>query len=199
MRGRKRRKRGVPLRDGTIVMIVDPILEKTRNLAAKLLDRGYSVISCSTLYEAMETAQIIRPSYVITELRFPDGMGSDFVRWMAHTVPETRTVVHTWFASISTAVSLAKAGAEDFVPKPTDEEFLVNILLFGSGNIPKDCSIKQPDNVCREHVEHVLRLTRSNISEAARKLNLHRRSLQRMIRRFEQSPLLVDEWPTGPT
>ncbi|MGV2079623.1 MULTISPECIES: response regulator transcription factor [unclassified Rhizobium] len=121
----------------------------------------------------------------MSELRFPDGSGMTLVRWIASHLPSTKIVVHTWFAGIPTAVAATKPGASDFVPKSTDQDFLISILLFGTDRIPHDCRIEAPDRIRREHVEEVMRISGSNVSDAARKLQLDRRSLQRMLKRFE--------------
>jgi len=130
------------------------------------------------------TAKSLRPAYVMTELRFSDGLGLSLVEWMSDRFPFARTVVHTWFASVPIAVAAVRAGADDFVPKPTDEEFLINILLLGTENVPGDCRIEKPNRVRQEHIEQVMEFSSSNVSLAARKLQLNRRSLQRMLKRY---------------
>lgn len=169
---------------GTI-LIADPFIERTASLATGLRELGYDVVRCTTLGDATSMCLDTRPDFVLSELRFPDGSGMTLVRWIASHLPSTKIVVHTWFADIPTAVAATKAGASDFVPKPTDQDFLISILLFGTDSIPHDCRIEAPDRIRREHVEEVMRISGSNVSDAARKLHLDRRSLQRMLKRFE--------------
>jgi two-component system response regulator RegA len=132
----------------------------------------------------------LRPAFILTELRFPDGNGLELVRWISKHLPAARTVVHTWFADITTAVATVKAGAEDFVPKPTDAELLMNILLVGTKMVPADCGIETPNRVRQQHIEQVMKFSRSNVTLAARNLHLHRRSLSRMLKRYRALPLL---------
>jgi len=180
---------------GATVLIADPFVERSVLLASRLSALGYEVVRGSTLAAAMSACLETRPSYVLTELSFPDGAGMDLVRLIAAHLPSTRTVVHTWFADIATAGAVAKAGAYDLVPKPTDEEFLINILLNGTDLVPADCTIQSPGRVRQEHIEQIMKFTSSNVSAAARKLHLDRRSLQRMLKRYQdqaRSQLAVD-------
>jgi two-component system response regulator RegA len=165
------------------VLIVDPFVEKTATMEKALRALGCHVLTSSTLSEAMSTFERMRPTHVLTELRFSDGSALDFVRWALSVDRTTRVVVHTWFADVPIAVAATKAGAHDLVPKPTDEEFLANILLLGSTNIPQECRIEEPDRLRQQHIEHVMRSSRANVSLAAKKLLLHRRSLQRLLKR----------------
>lgn len=167
------------------VLIADPFVERSALLASRFFDHGYSVVRCSTLADATSACLADRPAYVLTELPFPDGSGMELVRLIAARLPSTRTVVHTWFADVPTAVAAAKAGAYDLVPKPTDEEFLINILLLGVDRIPENGGIRSPDRVRQEHIEQIMRFSSANVSAAARTLNLDRRSLQRMLKRYE--------------
>ncbi|MCM2458205.1 response regulator [Rhizobium sp. CG4] len=167
------------------VIIADPFVEKTASIAAGIRARGMHVLTCTTLRDALSACHDCRPSFVLTELRFPDGLGLELVKWTSAQLPKTRTVVHTWFADLPTAVIAAKMGACDFVPKPTDKDFLLNILLLGSRSIAIDCRIERADRIRQEHIEHVMRFNSANISRAARYLHLDRRSLQRMLKRYE--------------
>jgi two-component system response regulator RegA len=168
-----------------LVLIADPFIERTAPLASMFHKRGYDVIRTSTLANAMSACSLTPPDFVLTEMRFPDGSGMKLVHWIAEHLLSTRIIVHTWFADIPTAVAVTKAGADDLVPKPTDQEFLVSILLLGHDKVPRDCRIETPDRLRREYVEEIMRSSASNVSEAARKLHLHRRSLQRMLKRYE--------------
>ncbi|WP_144578824.1 response regulator transcription factor [Agrobacterium sp. DE0009] len=176
-----------PAMSRVTMVIADPFVEKTESLVSSLIERGFLVVRSSTLSEAMAACLAVQPTIVLTELRFPDGTGLELVKWISQWLPSTRIVIHSWFADIPIAVVAVKAGADDFVPKPTDDEFLTSILLYGSANVPSDCRIEEPDRVRHEHIEEVLRRTSSNVSLAARHLNLHRRSLQRMLKRYQPS------------
>lgn len=169
------------------VVIADPFIERTELLASSLMGRGCRVVRTSTFSEALAACLAVEPTIVLTELRFPDGTGLELVKWVSERLPSTKIVIHSWFADVPMAVAAVKAGADDFVPKPTDNEFLASILLHGSANIPSDCRIEEPDRVRQEHIEEVMRRTSSNVSLAARHLNLHRRSLQRMLKRYQPS------------
>lgn len=167
-----------------VVVIADPFVEYAQPLASTLVSRGCAVHIGSTLSEAMTACLTIRPFALLTELKFPDGLGLDLVRSISAQCPETRIVVHSWYADIPIAVAGVKAGAADFVPKPTDDEFLADILLHESAKISVDCRVEEPNRIRQEHIEQVMRFTRSNVSVAARQLNLHRRSLQRILKRY---------------
>jgi two-component system response regulator RegA len=168
------------------VLIADPDFEHTALLASRISDRGYKVARCSTLADATSICLKTKPAYVMTELPFTDGSGIDLVRFIAARLPLTRTVVHTWFADVSIAVAAAKAGAYDLVPKPTDDEFLISILLVGADRIPANCGIQSPGRLRRQHIEQVMKFSSANVSAAARTLNVDRRSLQRMLKRYDE-------------
>ncbi|WP_353622764.1 response regulator transcription factor [Aliirhizobium terrae] len=170
------------------LLLLIPFLRKAASLASRLAEHSCHVVACSTICDAVAAFRETKPAFVLTELRFPDGPGLNLIRWISAQLPGTRTIVHTWFADIPTAVSAVKAGAQDLVPKPTDEEFLLSILLHGSANIPPDCRIEQPDRLRREYIEHVVNVSRSNVSLAARQLQLDRRSLQRLLSRSGINP-----------
>jgi two-component system response regulator RegA len=179
--------RGNPALPRTTVVIADPFIEKTESLASSLMARGCRVLTISTFSAAIAACLEVQPTILVTELRFPDGTGLELVKSISARLPATKIVIHTFFADVPTAVAAVKAGADDFVPKPTDDEFLTSILLHGSTSIPSDCKIEKPDRVKQEHIEEVMRRTSSNVSLAARHLNLHRRSLQRMLKRYQPS------------
>lgn len=94
--------------DATVV-IADPFFEKAASLASRLAEHSCHVVACSTICDAVAAFRETKPAFVLTELRFPDGPGLNLVRWISAQLPGTRTIVHTWFADIPTAVSAVKA------------------------------------------------------------------------------------------
>ncbi|WP_430034628.1 response regulator transcription factor [Neorhizobium sp. BT27B] len=168
------------------VLIADPQAEGLTPLIETLRRADFAVETFPTLTRAIAGCHDLRPAFVLTELRFPDGSGYDLARVVRAVLPTARTVVHTWFADIHAAVAAVKAGADEFVPKPTDPEFLSSILLGNSRWISSSCRIAHPNSIRRSHVEQILRSNGSNVSETARRLGLHRRSLQRMLERYDR-------------
>lgn len=169
------------------VLIADPYAKTSPSLANRLAEIGFEIVSCTTLTDAMSACVKTRPAYVLTELPFSDGSGIDLIKMISAYLPATKTIVHSWFADIPAAVAAAKAGAADVVPKPTNEEFMISILMYGAGKVPQDCRIQSPSRVRQEHVEQILKFSGSNLSIAARRLLLDRRSLQRMLKRYENA------------
>ena len=155
-------------------------------LATEFRDRGYEV---STLADVRSLAQIDAPSfkYAVVDLRLRDTSGLDVIVDLKARAPEIRIVVLTGYGSIATAVQATKLGAIDYLTKPVDIDVLERSFL---GDDPANETIPIPEKFPslyrheREYIEYVLAECGGNISQAARRLGLHRQSLQRKLRKF---------------
>ena len=123
-----------------------------------------------------------RPAFAVVDMRLEDGNGLDVVAELAKVAPEARTIVLTGYGNIATAVSAVKLGAVDYLAKPADADDVTDALLA-----PPDEKAPPPENpmsadrVRWEHIQRVYELCNHNVSETARRLNMHRRTLQRIL------------------
>jgi two-component system response regulator RegA len=125
------------------------------------------------------------PEFAVVDLRLPDQSGLKLVAHLKAADAYTRIVVLTGHASIPTAVEAIKLGATYYLTKPTDADAVVAAFAEGSGNadVPIDAKPMTVEHVEWEHIQHVLHDHGGNVSATARALSMHRRTLQRKLRR----------------
>jgi two-component system response regulator RegA len=171
------------------ILLADPVETSYGPIASRLHAVGCEVLAVKT---ARDAAAIVRDrpiDYALLELKFEDGDCLSLIAEIRTRNPACRIVVHTWFADVKTTVAVAKAGADDLLPKPLDAEFVVEVLLNGQ-HLDVSSSIAFPgiEKVRRSHIEAVVRWSERNISQASRLLSLDRRSLQRLMQRYDRLP-----------
>lgn len=169
------------------VLLVDDDEAFRQRLARALRDRDYEVRTADGYDAALELARADAPEYAVVDLRMPGRSGLEVVRDLAALEPSMRIVVLTGYGSIATAVDAVRLGAVQYLPKPADADDLV--AAFQRAELPPldptsaagDYSAPSLARAEWEHIQRVLRDCRGNISEAARRLGLPRRSLQRKL------------------
>jgi len=170
-------------RDCPSLLLVDDDALFCSVLAAAMVNRGFSVMVAHDVDEAVEKIGDHAPEYAIVDLNMPGPSGLMLVERL-HTLDEyTRIVVLTGYASIATAVEAIKLGATHYLTKPADADEIVLALQRTQGDVTTEV-VPQPMSVNRlewEHIHKVLAECAGNISEAARRLGMHRRSLQRKL------------------
>ncbi|QGZ95395.1 ActR/PrrA/RegA family redox response regulator transcription factor [Terricaulis silvestris] len=165
----------------TLLILDDDAAFRTR-LARALEQRGFAVNAVATVAEATEIATKTPPAYAVLDLRLEDGSGLTVVETLNKSRPDCRVVMLTGYGAIATAVAAVKAGAIDYLAKPADPEDIVKALLAAP-----DATPEPPDNpmsadrIRWEHIQRVYELCGHNVSETARRLNMHRRTLQRIL------------------
>ena len=122
------------------------------------------------------------PAYAVVDLRLTDGNGLDVAEVLNDRRPECRVVVLTGYGAIATAVAAVKIGATDYLSKPADASDIMNALLASGDDLPPPPeNPMSADRVRWEHIQRVYELCDRNVSETARRLNMHRRTLQRIL------------------
>ncbi|AOU99064.1 two-component system response regulator [Acidihalobacter yilgarnensis] len=154
-------------------------------LSRALAERGYDVIAARDLADAERLAEDHRPSYAVVDLRLGDDSGLELIDRLTRISPGIRAVILTGYASIATAVEAIKLGATYYLTKPVDADEVVAALHRDEGNpgispAERPCSVKRLE---WEHIQQVLQQCQGNISETARKLGMHRRTLQRKLQK----------------
>ena len=165
------------------LLVVDDDENFLKTLAKVMDKRGFDVEAAGSV-EAGKAAVIKRPpAYAVCDLRFEDGTGLDVVKLIREKRPDCRIVVLTGYGAIATAVAAVKIGAIDYLAKPADVDAIIAALLGKGGAESSDVS-ENPmtaDRVKWEHIQRVYEMCDNNVSETARRLNMHRRTLQRIL------------------
>jgi two-component system response regulator RegA len=171
-----------PMGGGRNLLLVDDDAPLRRSLTRALERRGFQVLAAEGLAEAKEHARQHRPEFAVLDMRLAEGSGLDLVRTLRALRPDVRIVIVTGYGNIATAVAAIKAGAVDYLAKPVDADDIANALLrSGEGLPPPPDNPMSADRVRWEHIQRVFEQCNRNVSETARRLNMHRRTLQRIL------------------
>ena len=167
--------------DKTLLLVDDdePFL---RRLTKAMEKRGFKVESAGSVAAGRAIAIARPPAYAVVDLRLTDGNGLDVVEVLHEKRPDCRVVVLTGYGAIATAVAAVKIGATDYLSKPADASDIMNALLASGDDLPPPPeNPMSADRVRWEHIQRVYELCDRNVSETARRLNMHRRTLQRIL------------------
>ena len=164
------------------LLIVDDDKPFLQRLAKAMESRGFIVSTADTVAEGMKIAETAPPAYAVVDMRLDDGNGLDVVELIRRKRPDSRMIVLTGYGNIATTVTAVKLGAVDYLAKPADADDVVNALTRGpSERPPPPENPMSADRVRWEHIQRVYELCDRNVSETARRLNMHRRTLQRIL------------------
>ena len=167
--------------DRTCLILDDdgPFLQR---LARAQTQRGFLVSAVSSASEAKDLARMNPPAFAVLDLRLEDGSGLDVVETLQQYRPDARAVILTGYGAIATAVAAVKAGAVDYLAKPAEVEDIIRALVNKGDSLPEPPeNPMSADRVRWEHIQRVYELCNHNVSETARRLNMHRRTLQRIL------------------
>jgi two-component system response regulator RegA len=172
--------RGLPESERTL-LIVDDDAPLCQRLARAMERRGFIVSTADGVASGVASATA-RPAFAVVDLRLGDGSGLDVVSALRSARPGARIVVLTGYGNIATAVAAVKAGALDYLPKPADADAVERALLAREGETPEPPEDPMSaDRVRWEHIQRIFELCDRNVSETARRLKMHRRTLQRIL------------------
>jgi two-component system response regulator RegA len=164
------------------LLLVDDDEPFLRRLAKAMEKRGFEVETAGSVAAGQAIATARPPAYAVCDLRLGDGNGLDVVETIREKRPDSRVVVLTGYGAIATAVAAVKIGATDYLSKPADATDITNALLAGNDEMPPPPeNPMSADRVRWEHIQRVYELCDRNVSETARRLNMHRRTLQRIL------------------
>lgn len=169
------------LADKTLLLVDDDAPFRTR-LGRAMTQRGFSVSAVGSVAEARDIIRLNPPAFAVLDMRLEDGSGLDLVEPLNAHRPDARIVMLTGYGNIATAVAAVKAGAVDYLSKPADADDVARALLARTGDLPEPPdNPMSADRVRWEHIQRVFELCDHNVSETARRLNMHRRTLQRIL------------------
>ncbi len=164
------------------LLIVDDDAPFLTRLARAMEKRGFEVRTARTVAAGRGIVQYNPPGYAVIDLRLEDGNGLDVVEALREKRADARIVVLTGYGAIATAVAAVKMGATDYLAKPADAADITNALLVKAEDLPPPPeNPMSADRVRWEHIQRIYELCDRNVSETARRLNMHRRTLQRIL------------------
>ncbi len=171
-----------PVRSDKSLLIVDDDKPFLQRLARAMELRGFLVDTADSVAEGIRKAEAGPPAYAVVDLRLEDGNGLDVIELIRKRRPDSRMVVLTGYGNIATAVTAVKMGAVDYLSKPADADDVVAALLAsGAEKIEPPQNPMSADRVRWEHIQRIYEMCNRTVSETARRLNMHRRTLQRIL------------------
>ncbi len=164
------------------LLLVDDDEPFLKRLAKAMERRGFVVETAETVQSGKAMAQARPPAYAVVDLRLEDGNGLAVVETLRERRPDCRVVVLTGYGAIATAVAAVKIGAVDYLSKPADANEITDALLARGAALPgPPDNPMSADRVRWEHIQRVYEMCDRNVSETARRLSMHRRTLQRIL------------------
>lgn len=170
------------LPEDTTLVIVDDDQPFVARLGRAMENRGFDVRMASSVADGLAEIRSAPPAFAVVDMRLGDGNGLDILEELGRVRPDARAIMLTGYGNFATAVSAVKLGAVDYLSKPADADDVCKALLA-----PPNQKAAPPENplsadrVRWEHIQRVYELCNRNVSETARRLNMHRRTLQRIL------------------
>jgi two-component system response regulator RegA len=164
------------------LLIVDDDRPFLNRLSAAMQARGFSVAIADSVKAGLAAIAQSPPAFAVIDMRLGDGNGLDVICELKTKRPDARGVMLTGYANIATAVTAVKLGAFDYLAKPADADEIYHALMATQAEKPEASeNTMSADRVRWEHIQRVFEACDRNVSETARRLNMHRRTLQRIL------------------
>ncbi len=174
-------KKNDNLQDKSLLLVDDdnPFRER---LARAMEKKGFTVTQADGVKKGIEIAKLKKPKFAVVDLRLNDGNGLEVVKEIQNSNISSKVIMLTGYGNISTAVAAIKGGAIDYLAKPADADDVEKALLADPNSKAKPPeNPMSADRVKWEHIHRVFELCNRNVSETARRLKMHRRTLQRIL------------------
>jgi two-component system response regulator RegA len=164
------------------LLIVEDDRSFLQRLAKALESRGFAVTTAESVADGLLQVERAAPAFAVVDMRLGDGNGLDVISALKRRRPDARAIILTGYGNIATAVNAVKLGAVDYLAKPVDADDVVTALLaHENAKIEPPENPMSADRVRWEHIQRIYELCGRNVSETARRLNMHRRTLQRIL------------------
>jgi two-component system response regulator RegA len=164
------------------LLIVEDDKSFLQRLARAMEGRGFAVTTAESVADGLTEVERSAPAFAVVDMRLGDGSGLDVISALKQRRPDARGIILTGYGNIATAVTAVKLGAVDYMSKPADADDVVAALLALDGHKAEPpANPMSADRVRWEHIQRIYELCGRNVSETARRLNMHRRTLQRIL------------------
>ena len=164
------------------LLIVEDDKSFLQRLARAMEGRGFTVTTAESVADGLNQLETASPAFAVVDMRLDDGNGLDVISALKRRRPDARAIILTGYGNIATAVNAVKLGAVDYLSKPVDADDVVAALLALDGRKAEPPeNPMSADRVRWEHIQRIYELCGRNVSETARRLNMHRRTLQRIL------------------
>ena len=164
------------------LLIVEDDKSFLQRLARAMETRGFAVSTAESVADGLLQVEKAPPAFAVVDMRLADGNGLDVISAMKKRRPEARAIILTGYGNIATAVNAVKLGAVDYLAKPVDaDDVAAALLAVDNRKIEPPENPMSADRVRWEHIQRIYELCGRNVSETARRLNMHRRTLQRIL------------------
>tara|TARA_Y100000748_G_scaffold286973_1_gene270709 strand:- start:146 stop:706 length:561 start_codon:yes stop_codon:yes gene_type:complete len=169
------------------LLLVDDDNSFRERLARAMEKKGFRVTQAGSVKEGIDSIKTSTPSFAVVDLRLNDGNGLEVVKEIQNSNNKSKIIMLTGYGNIPTAVAAIKEGAIDYLAKPADADDIEKALLADpKKKAPPPENPMSADRVKWEHIHRVFELCNRNVSETARRLKMHRRTLQRIL--YKRSP-----------
>jgi two-component system response regulator RegA len=168
--------------DDKSLLIVDDDKPFLSRLVRAMEMRGFDVASAESVADGINAITTKPPAFAVIDMRLGDGNGLDVISQLKVKRPDARAIILTGYGNIVTAVTAVKLGAFDYLAKPADADEIYSALMatrHDKAELPENPM--SADRVRWEHIQRIYELCGRNVSETARRLNMHRRTLQRIL------------------
>ncbi len=164
------------------LLIVEDDKSFLQRLARDMEGRGFAVTTAESVADGLTQLETTSPAFAVVDMRLEDGNGLEVISALKRRRPDARAIILTGYGNIATAVNAVKLGAVDYLSKPVDADDVVAALLALEGRKAEPPeNPMSADRVRWEHIQRIYELCGRNVSETARRLNMHRRTLQRIL------------------
>ncbi len=164
------------------LLIVEDDKSFLQRLARAMEGRGFTVTTAESVADGLLQVEKAPPAFAVVDMRLADGNGLDVISAMKKRRPDARAIILTGYGNIATAVNAVKLGAVDYLAKPVDaDDVAAALLALDNKKIEPPENPMSADRVRWEHIQRIYELCGRNVSETARRLNMHRRTLQRIL------------------
>jgi two-component system response regulator RegA len=164
------------------LLIVEDDKSFLQRLARAMESRGFTVTTAESVADGLTQLETTSPAFAVVDMRLEDGNGLEVISALKRRRPDARAIILTGYGNIATAVNAVKLGAVDYLSKPVDADDVVAALLALEGRKAEPPeNPMSADRVRWEHIQRIYELCGRNVSETARRLNMHRRTLQRIL------------------
>lgn len=172
----------VELPESRRLLLVDDDRPFLTRLGRAMESRGFEVQMSETIADAQNNVRIAPPDFAVVDMRLTDGNGLDVIAAIHKVKPDCKAIILTGYGNIATAVTAVKLGAIDYLSKPADaDEVFAALMRLPDEKAEPPENPMSADRVRWEHILRVYELCDRNVSETARRLNMHRRTLQRIL------------------